>query len=196
MRYPGVVLMSVAMALHAVAAGRYLESLFFLVAFCWAWVAVTALRGSLQSAQSMVLTMLGLLILIVLPVSALRLTHHSLVAHMSLAIVPGIVSWACMFLYIRHETLKEQNGGDAMSAEADDWMTVPPAATKAQPPALAMPLLSETVMPSAPVIALPLQEAHAPSEEIGAADTADLTIERVAEILATLRSLPLEKEAA
>ena len=110
-RYPGVIMVSVAMALHAAAVGRYLESVFFIVAFCWAWVAVTASRGKLQAAQSMALTMTVMLSLIVLPLAVLRLDTVSLVAHLQLAVVPGIISWACMLIYIRHLSRQDLTAG-------------------------------------------------------------------------------------
>lgn len=121
-RYPGVIVVSAAMMLHAAAVGRYLESVFFIIAFCWAWVAVTAYRSKLQSAQSMVLTMLVMLVLIVLPLALLRLDKASLMAHLCLAIVPGIISWACMFVYIRHIIRRGEDDNHADFAFADlDW---------------------------------------------------------------------------
>ena len=120
-RYPGVIVVSAAMALHAAAVGRYLESVFFIIAFCWAWVAVTAYRDKLQSAQSMVLTMLVLLVLVVLPITLLRLDEGSLMAHLCLAIVPGIISWACMFIYIRHIRRQGEYDHEADFVTDLDW---------------------------------------------------------------------------
>lgn len=199
-RYPGVVLMSAAMALHAAIAGRYLESVFFLIAFCWAWVAVTALRDRLQSAQSMVLTMLGLLVLIVLPVTVLRLSGQSLVAHMSLAVMPSIIAWACMLLYLRHVKLQEESGADINRVEAEEWLADLPAITaseaKSEAASFAMPALSSAVAPSAPVVALPVHPPQPIADNDSLPDAADLTVERVAEIIASLRGAAPAQQAA
>lgn len=114
-RYPGVVLVSLVMALHTIMIGRYLESVFFIIAFCWGWMAVTAYRDRLKSAQSMALIMLGILVLIVLPMAVLRLDGSELFSYLSLAIVPGIISWSCMFVYIRHISKQNANGGEPVS---------------------------------------------------------------------------------
>jgi hypothetical protein len=200
-KYPGVILVSAAMAVHAAVVGRYLESVFFIIAFCWAWVGVTAFRDRLQSAQSMTLTMVALLVLIVLPVALLRLDAESLVAHLSLAIIPGIVSWACMFLYIRH--VSEQDLNDRSSATmanaAFDWEETMPAAMAAllpDPP----PLQAASTLNSAIVSKKPANsnaEARRGAEpRLDTAPPDELSLARVSEIVASLRQTPRDSEAA
>lgn len=189
-RYPGVILTSLAMALHAALVGRYLESVFFIVAFCWAWVAVTALRDRLQSAQSMVLTMMGLLLCLVLPIAIARLSSTTLAAHLSLAIVPGIVSWACMFIYIRHVRQQDENDTEGNMSGIALSITEMAAARFDE---LLPPL--QAVEPQLP-ITLPKPDAANDQPPAAPGPQEELTVERVAEIVETLRTISVTRTAA
>lgn len=191
-RYPGVILTSLAMALHAAIVGRYLESVFFIVAFCWAWVAVTAYRDRLQSAQSMVLTMMVLLLFVVLPLSALRLASASLAAYLSLAIMPGIISWACMFIYIRHVSQRDENEEDVGFSGA--WLSAgdmtPFERAELEPTALPTAIVSTMPAPAN-------DQSPRHSEDRGEPTaSAELTLERVTEIVASLRTPAASRDAA
>lgn len=199
-RYPGVIVVSAAMMLHAAAVGRYLESVFFIIAFCWAWVAVTAYRGKLQSAQSMVLTMLVMLVLIVLPLALLRLDKASLTAHLCLAIVPGIISWACMFVYIRHIIRQGEDEHNAIFTVTDlDWADeMVRVLGEDQPdrsPLAASPAPSSTIVSDRP--ANTNARARQQSKyQAGRETSAELTTDRVSEIIASLRPRLGSSEAA
>ena len=122
LRFPGVVVGATALAGHAVAVGGYLESVFFLVALAWGWVAVTGLREDLRSAQAMVVTMAALLALAVLIVIMLEVKTTRLVAHLSLALIPGLVSWICMFIYIRFVRHQQEQLERAAANPAGRWI--------------------------------------------------------------------------
>lgn len=168
-RHPGIILVSLIMAIHAVMIGRYLESVFFLMAFCWAWMGVTAFRDRLQLAQSMALIMVAILLLAALPLAVLNLDRASLTPYLSLALIPGVISWACMYFYIRHITVKRHDDQDA---DRDDaayaWDGAVAAADVPHDDASPVQAVSEPRVPD-----------NAPPEE--------LSVARVKDIVAALR---------
>ncbi len=199
-RYPGVIVVSAAMAVHAAVVGRYLESVFFIIAFCWAWVGVTAFRDRLQSAQSMTLTMMAMLLLIVLPVALLRLDAENLVAHLSLAIVPGIVSWACMFLYVRHVSEQDlDDGQNTLASAGRDWdetMTAALAEFSPDPPPLQAASAPQSAIVSKPPANSNIEARRGAEPRLTPAPQEELSLARVTEIVASLRQTPRDSEAA
>lgn len=125
-RYLGLLFFSLAMVVHAMAVGRYLGSLYFIVAFAWGWVAVAALRGRLDLAWDMGLTIMALLLLSLGALSYAAAGMQDFVALGSLVYFPAIISWACLLVYIRHlrnHDAREAGGG---------WDDVGPANAAAQ----------------------------------------------------------------
>ncbi len=101
-RYWGLFWIAVVLALHALVVGQALGSSFFVLMFFWGWVAVHALRGNLEEAQSMVITMCILLFGVVgLLIAYPRMFDHEM-AYYSLALYPAMVSWVSSYFYIRH----------------------------------------------------------------------------------------------
>ena len=91
---------ALAMSLHAFVVGRVLESTFFIAAFTWGWVAIAALRNSLEAAQAMVITMTFLLVAAIVA-AAMTMEPGHLQAYYSLALIPAAVANICFFFYIR-----------------------------------------------------------------------------------------------
>lgn len=112
-RNTGLVICSLVMAAHALWVGHLLGSLYFIAAFPWGWVAVAAWRGRMQLAWDMALTFLTLLLLSLLAISLTAGGLAKLAASGSLAYFPGVVSWACLLVYIHHlRNDEEQETGD------------------------------------------------------------------------------------
>lgn len=101
-RYWTLFWLAVCLGLHALVVGKLLGSIFFVMVFFWGWVAVHALRGQLDAAQAMVITMCVLLfgtagLMIAYP----QYFEHEL-AYYTFALYPAMVSWTCTYFYIRH----------------------------------------------------------------------------------------------
>jgi hypothetical protein len=100
-RHWGLFWTAAAMALHAAVVGGLLQSLFFLMAFFWGWVAVAALKDKLEAAQAMAIVM----IILLLAVAGLSLQKGAGgpadVAYYTFALYPALVSWVCVLFYIR-----------------------------------------------------------------------------------------------
>lgn len=92
-------LTSAMLGLHAVVIGNMLRSTFFIVAFCWGWVAFCALFRRIAAAKAMAATMTALVggTVIILAASG-RMTAPLF----ALALGPSTVSWACAYLYAVH----------------------------------------------------------------------------------------------
>ena len=155
-----VTTLAICMAVHAVVIGRYLESVFFLTAFPWAWVGLAALRGDLVSARTMVLTMIGVLSVSSALLLLVGTQQHGLTAFFSLARLPGAVTWISVLFYIAYLAAgpeEDEAELDAKFAVAmNRWMTAPPDRSNAAVagPAQATvspPLAAGTLTPEAAV---------------------------------------------
>ena len=101
---------AVAMAVHSAIVGRLLGSSFFMLLFFWGWVAAAAYRGQLESAKSMAIVMV---ILLTLTAAALAFQPVDLakdLAYYTFALYPALVSWICVFFYVRHLLQRDQHG--------------------------------------------------------------------------------------
>jgi hypothetical protein len=100
-RYWSLFWIAAALAAHAFVVGRQLESSFFMMMFFWGFVAFSALRGSLEIAQSMAVVMVVVLgAMAAAPM--LGGTAPPSLAYTTFALYPAIVSWISVFFYIRH----------------------------------------------------------------------------------------------
>ena len=95
-------LVAVGMCLYALVAGRLLESPFGIVAFAWGFIAWASFRNRLADAQAMAISMTVILFAAALAYGAASGDHASLVAHLSLALAPAAVAFACVTFYISH----------------------------------------------------------------------------------------------
>lgn len=109
-RHWGLFGISALLAVHAFVTGHVLESSFFIVAYCWGWVAVCAAAGRLEDVKAMGLTMLGLLALSAAMLKFMPAGHHDLLPFFSLAFFPSVVTWACLLIYVRHVQHGEGEG--------------------------------------------------------------------------------------
>ena len=106
-RYWGLFWIAAGLSAHAFVVGRQLESSFFMMMFFWGFVAFSALRGSLEIAQSMAVVMVVVLIgMAALPV--LGGTSPPSLAYTTFALYPALVSWISVFFYIRY--LRRRDG--------------------------------------------------------------------------------------
>lgn len=178
-RYPIIVFMSLGMLLHALLVGRYLGSLYFLAAFSWSWVAVTAMRGNLASAQAMVQTMIALVGASLFLSIAAASDIAKFMPLVSLALVPGLISWVCMLIYIRHIRFAPDEEHDPWVSDAFVHGTrraLPGAGIK---PRLAAPSLPrDETLPGAPV------------------DAGELTPQEIARIIGAATNKPPVSDAA
>jgi hypothetical protein len=107
-RYWGLFWISTGLAAHAFVVGRQLESTFFMMMFFWGFVAVSALRGSLEIAQAMSVVM----VLVLGGMTVAPMLGHGAppsLAYTTFALYPAIVSWISVFFYIRY--LRRRDGG-------------------------------------------------------------------------------------
>ena len=116
-RYWGLFWIAAGLSLHALLVGRLLESSFFLMLFFWGFVAFTALKGALDAAQAMSVVMLMLLGGVTLATHLGDTTAPSL-AYATFALYPALVSWLCVFFYIRY--LRQRDSG-AVEQSAPLW---------------------------------------------------------------------------
>jgi hypothetical protein len=152
-RYINIVLISLGMACHSLVVGRYLESMFFMAAFAWAWVGFASLRGNLHAAKTMAQTMIAITIGAAALLPVLGMSGGKETALISLALLPGGISWVCVLLYINYimsgpeERDQEMNADFARSLDA--WTSPPPVPSAAHPfmeaPVAAEELTSEKV---------------------------------------------------
>jgi len=109
-RYWGLFWIAAGLSAHAVLVGRQLESSFFVMLFFWGFVAFSALRGSLETAQSMAVAM----VLLLGALAAATLAGHTekpSLAYTAFALYPALVSWISVFFYIRY--LRHRDGVEA-----------------------------------------------------------------------------------
>lgn len=106
-RYWGLFWIAAGLSVHALVVGKLLGSTFFMMLFFWGFVAISALRGSLEAAQSMSIVMTimlaGVTIMTVMQGSGD-------LAYMTFALYPAVVSWVSVFFYIRF--LRTRDGGE------------------------------------------------------------------------------------
>ena len=100
-RYWGLFWIATALSVHAFVVGKQLESSFFLMMFFWGFVAISAFRGSLQTAQSMAVVMI-MILGGAAAATLLGLTAKPSLAYTTFALYPALVSWVCVFVYIRY----------------------------------------------------------------------------------------------
>jgi len=91
-----------AMAVHSVVVGRLLGSSFFMLLFFWGWVAAAAYRGRLDSAKSMAIIMVILLSVTTVTLALRPAEFTSGLAYYTFALYPALVSWICVYFYVRH----------------------------------------------------------------------------------------------
>ena len=106
-RYWGLFWIAAGLSAHALLVGRQLESSFFVMLFFWGFVAFSALRGRLEAAQSMAVTMVVLLGALAVVTLAGHAEAPSL-AYATFALYPALVSWISVFCYIRY--LRQRDG--------------------------------------------------------------------------------------
>lgn len=106
-RYWGLFWIAAVLSVHALVVGKLLGSSFFVMMFFWGWVAVHALRGTLEAAQTMVITVCVMLFGIVALIVAYPHYFEHELAYYSFALYPAMVSWASAYFYIRHLRAKQ-----------------------------------------------------------------------------------------
>ena len=106
-RYWGLFWIAAGLSAHAFVVGRQLESSFFMMMFFWGFVAISALRGSLEIAQSMAVVMVAVLVGMA-AVPMLGGTAPPSLAYTTFALYPALVSWISVFFYIRY--LRRRDG--------------------------------------------------------------------------------------
>jgi Ca2+/Na+ antiporter len=110
-RYWGLFWIAMAMAVHSIIVGRYLGSSFFMLLFFWGWVAASAYRGRLESARAMAIIMVFLLVGVAVALALRPDQFQTDLAYYAFALYPALVSWICVFFYVRH--LLQQDGRGA-----------------------------------------------------------------------------------
>lgn len=108
-RYWGLFWIAAGLSLHAFVVGKLLGSSFFILLFFWGFVAISALRGSLEAAQSMAVVMIALFIGVA-GAELVGATSHTTLAYTTFALYPALVSWVSVFFYIRY--LRTRDGGE------------------------------------------------------------------------------------
>lgn len=109
---------SVVLALHALVVSRFLpSSFFFIIAFCWAWVGVSALFDRLQAARSMATTITVALLVVALLDGISGLGHGDARAFYFLAMIPALVASMCVYVFVRHL----QNADDVSGRMLQAW---------------------------------------------------------------------------
>lgn len=112
---------SVVLALHALVVSRFLpSSFFFIVAFCWLWVGVSALFDRLQAARSMAMIMTFALLVVALLDGTTGLGHGDAKAFYFLAMLPALVATMCVYVFVRHLQTAEDVSGRMLQAWFDE----------------------------------------------------------------------------
>lgn len=101
-RYWVLFWIAMAMAAHSIIVGRLLGSSFFMLAFFWGWVAAAAYRGQLDSAKSMAIIMVVLLSVATVAMALRPSETTTGLAYYTFALYPALVSWVCVYFYVRH----------------------------------------------------------------------------------------------
>ena len=108
-RYWGLFWIAAGLSVHALLVGRHLESSFFVMFFFWGFVAFSAVRGTLEAAQTMAVVMVMLLGGVTTAIQLGKMSTPSL-AYNTIALYPAMVSWISVFFYIRY--LRQRDGGE------------------------------------------------------------------------------------
>ena len=108
-RYWGLFWVAAGLSVHAFVVGRHLESNYFMLLFFWGFVAISALRGSLEIAQSMTVVM-NIFFFGVAAVTFMGHGEPPSLAYLTFALYPALVSWISVFFYIRY--LRKRDGGE------------------------------------------------------------------------------------
>ena len=108
-RYWSLFWIAAGLSVHAFVVGKLLGSTFFIMMFFWGFVAISALRGALETAQSMAVVMMLLLAGVTLS-AVMHGTATTDLAYMTFALYPALVSWISVFFYIRY--LRSRDGGE------------------------------------------------------------------------------------
>jgi Ca2+/Na+ antiporter len=98
---------AMAMAAHSAIVGRLLGSSFFMLLFFWGWVAAAAYRGQLESAKAMAITMIVILVGTSVVLAFRPVNFNTELAYYTFALYPALVSWICVYFYVRHLLRKE-----------------------------------------------------------------------------------------
>jgi Ca2+/Na+ antiporter len=98
---------AIAMAAHSAIVGRLLGSSFFMLLFFWGWVAAAAYRGHLESAKSMAITMVVILVGTSVALALRPGEFRNELAYYTFALYPALVSWICVYVYVRHLLRRE-----------------------------------------------------------------------------------------
>ena len=107
-RYWGLFWIAAGMAAHSLVVGRLLGSSFFILVFFWGWVAAAAYRRELQAAQAMVIPMIFILVTTAVAMALLPSHFPHDIGYLTFALYPALVSWVCVFFYIRHLQRKQE----------------------------------------------------------------------------------------
>ena len=108
-RYWGLFWVATGLAVHAFVVGMQLESSFFIILFFWGFVAISAVRGSLEIAQSMAVLMI-ILFSVIAAATLLGHAEKPSLAYTTFALYPALVSWVTVLLYIRY--LRRRDEGE------------------------------------------------------------------------------------
>lgn len=118
-----VAFIAVGMCVHALIVGRQLESIFGIAAFAWGWITWTAIFNRLADAQTMAFTMTAILIASSVALVVASNDTSTVIAYLSLALVPAIVAFVCVSYLIWD--LQRPRHDDPVA----DWATAIAAAT-------------------------------------------------------------------
>lgn len=108
-RYWVLFWIAIAMAVHSFIVGRFLGSSFFMLLFFWGWVAAAAYRGRLESARAMAITMVVLLVSVAVAMAFFPSDFQNELAYYTFALYPAVVSWICVYFYVRHLMQKDSD---------------------------------------------------------------------------------------
>lgn len=101
-RHLGIASGAIVMAAHAYIVGGVIDSAFFLVALPWVMVAIWAFQGDLRAIPSMAWVMVLLLTASLFVSLVTTPPSKGALSVLSLSIVPSIISWLGLILYLRH----------------------------------------------------------------------------------------------
>jgi Ca2+/Na+ antiporter len=110
-RYWLLFCVAIAMAIHSFIVGRFLGSSFFMLLFFWGWVATAAYRARLESARAMAITMVVLLATVAAAMALVPAEFHNELAYYTFALYPAIVSWICVYVYVRYLIRRDSPAG-------------------------------------------------------------------------------------
>jgi Ca2+/Na+ antiporter len=109
-RYWVLFWIALGMAAHSAIVGRLLGSSFFMLLFFWGWVAAAAFRGRLEAARSMAIVMIVILAGTSVALAFGPSGFRNELAYYTFALYPAVVSWICVYFYVRHLLSKEGRG--------------------------------------------------------------------------------------